>query len=44
LSFASIYSNNFGSAKHFKKPPVKVAITGASGNIGYALAFRIASG
>lgn len=26
------------------KPPVKVTITGAAGNIGYALAFRIASG
>jgi malate dehydrogenase len=26
------------------KPPVRVAITGAAGNIGYALAFRIAAG
>jgi len=26
------------------KPPVKVALTGAAGNIGYAALFRIASG
>ena len=26
------------------KPPVRVAVTGAAGNIGYALLFRIASG
>ncbi len=26
------------------KPPIKVAVTGAAGNIGYALLFRIASG
>src|SRR6187455_167003 len=26
------------------RPPVRVAITGAAGNIGYALAFRIAAG
>src|SRR3974377_708771 len=26
------------------KPPVNVAITGAAGQIGYALAFRVASG
>src|SRR5947209_2851193 len=26
------------------KPPVKVAVTGAAGQIGYALLFRIASG
>ena len=26
------------------KSPVNVAITGAAGNIGYALAFRVASG
>ncbi len=26
------------------KPPVRVAVTGAAGNIGYALAFRIAAG
>lgn len=26
------------------KPPVRVAITGAAGNIGYALAFRVAAG
>ena len=26
------------------KKPIKVAVTGAAGNIGYALLFRIASG
>ncbi|MCB1034642.1 MAG: malate dehydrogenase, partial [Acidobacteria bacterium] len=26
------------------KSPVRVAITGAAGNIGYALAFRVAAG
>ncbi|MDA0589713.1 MAG: malate dehydrogenase [Planctomycetota bacterium] len=26
------------------KPPIRVAVTGAAGNIGYALAFRLASG
>src|SRR3569623_881637 len=26
------------------KPPIRVAVTGAAGNIGYALLFRIASG
>ncbi len=26
------------------KTPIRVAITGAAGNIGYALAFRVASG
>ena len=30
--------------KHKSKPPVRVAITGAAGQIGYQLAFRIASG
>jgi malate/lactate dehydrogenase len=31
-------------SQHKQKPPMRVAITGATGNIGYALAFRIASG
>nr|MBC8290821.1 malate dehydrogenase [Planctomycetota bacterium] len=26
------------------KPPIRVAVTGAAGNIGYALVFRLASG
>ena len=26
------------------KPPVRVAVTGAAGQIGYAIVFRIASG
>src|SRR5690606_39284824 len=30
--------------KQKSKPPVRVAITGAAGQIGYQLAFRIASG
>ena len=30
--------------KHMKKDPIRVAVTGAAGNIGYALLFRIASG
>jgi len=30
--------------KNFMKQPVRVAITGAAGNIGYAIAFRIAYG
>jgi malate dehydrogenase len=28
----------------FKKPPVRVTVTGAAGAIGYALVFRVASG
>ena len=32
------------SSGRSNKPPMRVAITGATGNIGYALAFRIASG
>jgi len=31
-------------AKINYKPPVRVAVTGAAGNIGYATVFRIASG
>ena len=30
--------------KEYSKPPMRVAITGLTGNIGYALAFRVASG
>jgi len=36
------YFRSFGSS--YAKPPVKVSITGVTGNIGYALVFRIASG
>jgi hypothetical protein len=32
------------NTKEKKKPPVRVAVTGAAGQIGYALLFRIASG
>jgi len=32
------------SKKYFAKAPMTVTLTGSSGNIGYALAFRIASG
>lgn len=34
----------FGSAKAQEKKPMRVAITGAAGNIGYATVFRVASG
>lgn len=34
----------FNSIKTFAKAPMTVSMTGSSGNIGYALAFRIASG
>ena len=33
----------FGGSK-FTKPPVKVAVTGTSGRIGYSMLFRIADG
>lgn len=39
-SITSVNTAAFGS----QKPPVRVAVTGAAGNIGYALVFRIASG
>jgi hypothetical protein len=45
-SLLNNFHKNFsflGSFSH-NKPPLRVAITGATGNIGYALAFRIASG
>jgi malate dehydrogenase len=35
---------NFLKPRSSWKPPVRVAITGANGNIGYATAFRIANG
>jgi len=39
-------SAKFTTSRNFatEKPPVRVAVTGASGQIGYALLFRIASG
>ena len=47
-SMFSQLSKNFSvcgsSSYNHNKPPMRVAITGATGNIGYALAFRIASG
>jgi len=42
--FAVANAYNFGSSKYYSKPPVRVAVTGAAGNIGYAIVFRIASG
>lgn len=43
MSSSSVGRRSF-SAQTFTKPPMKVAITGSAGNIGYALAFRVASG
>ncbi|KAL4512139.1 hypothetical protein ABPG72_005141 [Tetrahymena utriculariae] len=42
-SLTAINSASF-SHHHHHKAPVRVAVTGAAGNIGYALVFRIASG
>jgi len=45
FGFVNSYFQGFGtSSGKYSKPPVKVAVTGAAGNIGYALVFRIASG
>eukprot|EP01017_Pseudomicrothorax_dubius_P038322 TRINITY_DN571_c0_g1_i1.p1 TRINITY_DN571_c0_g1~~TRINITY_DN571_c0_g1_i1.p1 ORF type:complete len:350 (+),score=120.93 TRINITY_DN571_c0_g1_i1:132-1181(+) len=41
LSLGGSFARRFSAAQ---KPPVRVAVTGAAGNIGYALVFRIASG
>jgi malate dehydrogenase len=35
---------NIASWSHSMKPPIRVAVTGAAGQIGYALLFRIAAG
>ena len=45
-SIASIFSCHrfFEREYHNGKAPVRVAITGAAGQIGYSLLFRIASG
>ena len=40
----SRFFSNFVAPQASWKKPVRVAITGGSGNIGYALAFRIAAG
>src|SRR5690349_9804630 len=37
-------SSSHWSSQMTSKKPVRVAVTGAAGNIGYALLFRIASG
>jgi len=43
--FKRLATRNFSSSKTaFAKAPVRVAVTGASGQIGYSLLFRIASG
>src|SRR5262245_64352013 len=41
---ASALLNNMFMANCAMKTPIKVAVTGAAGHIGYALLFRIASG
>lgn len=40
----SVIRKAFSTGRENFKTPVRVAITGAAGNIGYATAFRIASG
>eukprot|EP01015_Nassula_variabilis_P035021 TRINITY_DN871_c0_g1_i1.p1 TRINITY_DN871_c0_g1~~TRINITY_DN871_c0_g1_i1.p1 ORF type:complete len:373 (+),score=110.05 TRINITY_DN871_c0_g1_i1:66-1184(+) len=37
-------TRSFASSKLFSKEPVRVAVTGAAGQIGYSLVFRIAAG
>lgn len=44
FAFVNSYFQGFATSSQYSKPPVKVAVTGAAGNIGYALVFRIASG
>jgi len=44
LELCKIVSRNSRAFSTRTKPPVRVAVTGASGQIGYALLFRIASG
>lgn len=39
VSLNNVLKNNFA-----QKAPVKVAVTGAAGQIGYSILFRIASG
>jgi malate dehydrogenase len=41
---ADAFSTPFSAQEIFMKPPVRVAITGAAGQIGYQLCFRIAAG
>ena len=43
-NFSKHFSMSGSSSRSHNKPPMRVAVTGATGNIGYALAFRIASG
>lgn len=44
MSAYVLYKNNPYRNKSMSKKPIRVAVTGAAGNIGYALLFRIASG
>jgi malate dehydrogenase len=44
LQFDRFYGTRIQEYTHPKKEAVKVAVTGAAGNIGYALLFRLASG
>lgn len=42
--FSKQFSVCGANSHRSNRPPMRVAVTGATGNIGYALAFRIASG
>ncbi|KRX02852.1 Lactate dehydrogenase/glycoside hydrolase, family 4, C-terminal [Pseudocohnilembus persalinus] len=44
LSTKAVQSFTQASKQAFSKSPVRVAVTGAAGNIGYSILFRIASG
>jgi len=43
-SFSPVKFNAFATSKSSHKDPVRVTVTGAAGNIGYATVFRIANG
>lgn len=43
-SFSPMSYNSFATSKTSHKDPVRVTVTGAAGNIGYATVFRIANG
>src|SRR5690606_6978769 len=44
LFFSVHHRRNHSGSFSMAKPPVRVAVTGAAGQIGYSLLFRIASG
>ena len=41
---AGYFTHSVRRRQHSEQTPVKVAVTGAAGQIGYSLLFRIASG